>query len=350
MPVSGVMPAFDEEIMLTWTDEDFRSKEPAIFEKPHAYLAISGGADKGAYGAGLLVGWTKNGTRPEFTMVTGVSTGALIAPFAFLGSDYDKQLQDVFTHTSTKDILKERSFSDYITNDGITDSAPLKKLIAHYIDNDFVEAIARESKIGRQLSIGTVNLEAGRAVTWNISAIAMSEHPGKVDLIHSILLASASIPIEFSPVMIPVESNGKIYHEMHVDGGVGSQVFLYPEKMDWKKVIKRYKVTGKPEVYVIRNAFIDPGYQTIEHDLISITGRAIDLLIKNQSIGDIYKIYSLCKRDNLHFNLIYMPSTFKESSNEFFDPIYMTKLFKFAENMAIEGVPWKNKPPGFDVK
>ncbi len=340
-------PKFSMERFETYTDDDFRKHFKGIYGKPHNYLAISGGGPNGAFGAGLFVGWTASGTRPEFTMVTGISTGALTAPFAFLGSDYDDTLKEVYTTTSTKDILKERNILSAIFGDSMTDTTPLKALIAKHVTIDVVNAIAREHQGGRRLMVGTVNLDAGRSVIWNIGAIAASDHPAKLALIHDILRASAAIPVIFPPIDITVENNGIQYEELHVDGGTGSQVFVYPAAVDWKLITKKLKVQGKPKVFVIRNSFIGPDYNGINRKLMPIANRSIDSLIRTQGIGDLYQIWVLCERDGNDFNLAYIPAEFTEEPSEGFDPVYMGKLYELGYQMARKGYPWVNVPPGF---
>ena len=340
-------PKFSLEIFETYTDTDFRKHYSGIYEKAHSYLAISGGGPNGAFGAGLFAGWTASGTRPEFTMVTGISTGALTAPFAFLGSDYDDTLKEVYTTTSTKDILKERNIFSAIFGDSMTDTTPLKALIAKHVTIDIVNAIAREHQGGRRLMVGTVNLDAGRSVIWNIGAIAASDHPAKLALIHDILRASAAIPVIFPPIDITVENNGIQYEELHIDGGTGSQVFVYPAAVNWKRITKKLKVQGKPKVFVIRNSFIGPNYNGINRKLMPIANRSIDLLIRTQGIGDLYQIWVLCERDGNDFNLAYIPAEFTEEPSEGFDPVYMGKLYELGYQMARRGYPWIKAPPGF---
>ena len=332
-------PKFSIERFETYTDADFRKHFKGIYGKPHNYLAISGGGPNGAFGAGLFVGWTESGTRPEFTMVTGISTGALTAPFAFLGSDYDDTLKEVYTTTSTKDILKERNIFSAIFGDSMTDTTPLKALIAKHVTIDIVNAIAREHQGGRRLMVGTVNLDAGRSVIWNIGAIAASDHPAKLALIHDILRASAAIPVIFPPIDITVENNGIQYEELHVDGGTGSQVFVYPAAVNWKRITKKLKVQGKPKVFVIRNSFIGPDYNGINRRLMPIANRSIDTLIRTQGIGDLYQIWVLCERDGNDFNLAYIPAEFTEEPSEGFDPVYMGKLYELGYQMARKGYP-----------
>jgi predicted patatin/cPLA2 family phospholipase len=340
-------PTFATERFATFTEADFRREFPESYEKPHNYLAISGGGANGAYGAGLLVGWTATGERPEFNMVTGVSTGSLTAPFAFLGPDYDDELKTVYLTTTTSDIVIKRNVVDAAFGDSIADTTPLKELIAKYIDADMIDAIAREHEKGRRLFVGTVNLDAGRSVIWNIGAIAASDHPRKVELLQEVLRASAAIPVAFPPIIIPVEAEGQPFDEMHVDGGTGSQVFVYPAAADWRLVTQKLKVQGKPQVYVIRNSFLDPDYHGMKRNVLPIASRTIDSLIRTQGIGDLYQIYVLCERDGNDFNLAYIPSDFTEEPSEGFDPVYMGKLFEYGYQMALDGYPWQHTPPGF---
>lgn len=174
------------------------------------FLAISGGGDEGAFGAGLLVGWTDAGTRPEFQVVTGVSTGALIAPFAFLGTEYDRELREVYTTISSDDILSTRNVVAGVLKDALSDTTALWRLISRYVNEQMMAGIAREYAKGRLLLIGTTDLDAQRANIWNIGAIAASGHPGALDLIRKILRASSAIPGLFQPVLIDVELTGKI--------------------------------------------------------------------------------------------------------------------------------------------
>lgn len=273
-------PKFSEERFRQYTDAEFKMHFSGIYGEPHNYLAISGGGAQGAYGAGLLIGWTESGTRPKFTMVTGISTGALTAPFAFLGPEYDDEMKTVYTTTTTAQIAKERGLIKALFNDSIADTEPLKRLIAKYITDDVIAAIGREHRGGRRLFIGTVNLDAGRSVIWNIGAIAVSDYPDKADLIHSVMRASAAIPVAFPPIVIPVESEGRWFDEMHVDGGTGAQVFVYPAEANWSKITEKLKVKGKPKVFVIRNAFLDPDYQGVKRSVMPIASRSIDNLIR----------------------------------------------------------------------
>ncbi|HUS97414.1 MAG TPA: patatin-like phospholipase family protein, partial [Hyphomicrobiaceae bacterium] len=186
-------------------------------------LALSGGADNGAFGAGLLNAWTEMGTRPEFTIVTGVSTGALSAPFAFLGPDYDDELKQMYGGFPRERIFKLRSWVNILPNASVADTAPLAEVIERFVDEKLMAAVAREHRRGRRLLVQTSHLDAQRPVVWDLGAIAASGAPNAKDIFRKALIASASVPVAFPPVLFQIEVDGQIYDEMHVDGGVVSQ-------------------------------------------------------------------------------------------------------------------------------
>ncbi len=339
-------PPFADE-WFAKTREELAEEAPAMFGQPHHYLAISGGGPKGAFGAGLLAGWSAAGTRPEFQVVTGISTGALTAPFAYLGSDYDHVLEEMYTQYSTDDLVDKRSLLVALNSDAVASTEKLEALIAHFVDDEVLEALATEARKGRDLYIGTTNLDAQRPVLWRIHAIAMSGHPGALDLIRQIMLASASIPAAFPPVPIDVEAEGQLFDELHVDGGASSQVFLYPSAIDWARVLRHLDVPTEPTVYVIRNSFLDPIGVIVKRRIFPIAGRTISSLIRTQGIGDLYRIYALAQRDGLDFNLAYIPGDFTERPTEQFDKVWMRKLYQFAFEMGKSGYDWRSSPPDF---
>lgn len=327
---------------------ELKEMAPEIYGREHTYLAISGGGPDGAFGAGLLNGWTDTGARPQFTIVTGISTGALTAPLAFLGPEYDDELKEIYTAYTTADLVERRPWLAILTSDSVADTAPLRAKIAKYITPAVMEEIAAEHRKGRQLFIGTVNLDAGRPVIWNIGTIAASGAPGALDLIHDVMLASASIPGAFPPVRIDVVTpDGTRHQEMHVDGGTATQVFLYPLGLDWRLVLRKLEVPGKPRVYVIRNSKIASNYELVDAWLPAIAGRSISSLIRTQGIGDMYRMYFGAMRDGLDYNLAYVPDEFDVEFNEPFDPQYMRALYDLGYEMARDGYPWAKAPVGF---
>ena len=331
------------------TKQQLKAQYPSTYGKRHNYIAISGGGQRGAFGAGLLYGWSETGERPEFTMVTGVSTGALIAPFVFLGSEYDYVIKELYTSYSTLDIIKPRSTLNTLLGDAATDSTPLREKLEKYIDEKIMAAIAAEYKKGRVLDIVTTNLDAGRPVAWNIGRIAASESPDALQLIRDVMLASASLPAAFPPVMFDVEANGKRYDELHVDGGATSVLYLYPIGLDWKKLTDRLEVKGKPNVYIIRNGIWQSSWESVDRNTIAIALRSMDSLMSSAVLGDAYRIYLATQRDGINYNLAYMPESFDEEYNEPFDKAYMTKLFNLGHQMAKDGYKWHNKPPDFNI-
>lgn len=310
---------------------------------PAHYLAISGGGANGAYGAGLLCGWTAKGTRPEFKVVTGISTGALSAPFAFLGPKYDTQLKEVYTKTSTRDLILPRGILAALFSDALMDTTPMWRMSRKYFNKELMQEIAQEYARGRILLIGTTNLDSQRGVIWNIGAIAASGDPRALELFRQILIASAAIPAAFPPVMIDVEAEGLPYQEMHVDGGAMAQVFLYPPSFK----IDSSEIQRERRVYVIRNSRLDPSWADVQRRTIKIAMRAVDSLIQSQGIGDLYRMYLTSKRDNVDFNLAFIPAEFLQKPKEGFDPVYMGQLFDLAFHAARDGNPWTTTPPGY---
>jgi hypothetical protein len=344
-----VQPEFRVRVLEALNRKQARWAAEGIADNPPAgmALAISGGGANGAFGAGLMCGWTAKGDRPEFEIVTGISTGALIAPFAFLGSEYDPVLREVYTTISTSSILKKRGLLLALSSDALADSRPLWTLTRKYINQEMLDRIAVEYEKGRLLLIGTVNLDSRRSVVWDIGAIAASGHPQALDLVHSILIASAAIPAAFPPVMIDVKANGQSYQEMHVDGGCLNEVFLYPTSFTPMESRAPGTNVRERRVYVLRNSRVDPDWAAVERKTLSIAGRAIGALIHSQGLGDLDRMFMTARRDNMDFNLAHIPADFELVPAEPFDPVYMQQLFDVGYQMAANGYPWAKTPPGY---
>lgn len=308
-------------------------------------LALSGGGSYGAFGAGILVGWTASGTRPKFDVVTGVSTGALTAPFAFLGPKYDPALREVFTNSHTSDIAIMRPVRGLLGGSSLSSNAPLAKMIASYVNEAFLAEVAAEHQKGRRLLVGTTNLDAQRPVIWDMGEIASSGRPESLELFRTVLLASAAIPAAFPPSFIKVTAEGTSYEEMHVDGGTTREVFLVPTQMTTSAIDKRLNVRPIRRLYVIRNGYVSPQYKAVKPRTMSIAGRAVSTLIKNQGVGDLYRLYVFCKRNGIGYNLANIPDDIQDTSTDAFDPVFMTRLFDTGRQMALGGYPWQSAPP-----
>ena len=286
--------------------------------------------------------------RPTFKAVTGISTGALIAPFAFLGSDYDDVLKEVFTTIGPADVLAPRSFIAIIENDGMADNQPLWGLISKHIDAPLLAAVAEEHRKGRSLLIATTDLDARQPVIWNMGNIAESDAPGALNLFRSILLASAAIPGAFPPTMIRVEVDGQAYDEMHVDGGASAQVFLYPPSMASAMAALGAQVNRRGNVYVVRNSWLESEWNPADRRTIDIAGRAISSLIQTQGFGDLYRIFLTAQRDGFEFNLAFIGPEFTYPAHEQFDTAFMNALYDYGFKLGQDGYPWRKSPPGLE--
>ena len=309
-------------------------------------LALSGGADDGAFGAGLLVGWTARGTRPQFNVVTGISAGALIAPFAFLGADYDPQLRAIFSNTDGDDIYKTNILQGLTGGTALADSAPLAALIEKYVDAELMARLARERAKNRLLIIGTTNLDAQRPVYWDVGKIAQSGRPDAIQLIRKVLLASASIPGLFPPVNIRVTSGGKSYEEMHVDGGPTREVFFAPADFSFRALDKLVGRDVQRTLWVIRNGKLEPEYAPVDSNALAISQRSLETLTKYQGLGDLARMYQKARSEGIAFNLSSIPASFSAPRPQPFARDYMRTLFDAGYGLGKTGVSWAKVPPG----
>lgn len=329
--------------------EDFPIGQDGI--KVYPVLAISGGGANGAYGAGLLKGWSAEGSRPVFKVITGVSTGALIAPYAFLGSKYDADLEKLYTTMSTKDVMSSKGHFGALFGNSLANNRPLDKKIAGILNQDLLDKIATEHKHGRRLLVGTVNLDAQRFVIWDMGAIAAR---GDADLFRRVIIASAAIPVVFPPSIFHVKVDGKPYDEMHVDGGTLTQVFTTYKLLEGMQgAAKNLGIDPskvKAKLYILRNGYMSPNYKKVEDSLPSLADRCFDTIINAQGIGDVYRIYVFMKQRGSDYNLAFIPPDFKQESKEMFDPQDMKRLFDRGYQDAVKGYNWSKCPPGLTEK
>ena len=316
--------------------------------KRASLMALSGGGAQGAFGAGLLNGWSASGTRPQFKVVTGISTGALIAPFAFLGPNYDDELRQAYTTIETKDVARPSQplLSVLFGDQALADTAPLQKLVARYVTPALLNAVAREQAKGRRLLIGTTNLDAQRPVIWDMGAIAASGNPHALEIFRKVIVASASIPVAFPPVYFTVEADGESFEEMHVDGGVVAQVFLFGGDFSALEAARKAGGVRRPaDLYVIRNGTPNPAWRAVTPRVFPIAERTVDTLIKFNGLNDLLRLHAIAVRDGIHFHLATIPDLGSAKPTEPFDRQYMNRLYRLGYEMAKNGYPWRTQPP-----
>ncbi|WP_119008523.1 patatin-like phospholipase family protein [Vibrio superstes] len=305
-------------------------------------LVLSGGGERGSYGAGVLNGLYDNGKLPEFSLVTGVSTGALTAPFAFIGGEYIHKLKDAMLALNDHDMLDKRGFLWPAYSNSMVEGDKFYQFIVETYDDEMIEAIAQEYRKGKRLQIGTTHFDSGRQMVWNIGRIADSDIPNKSEIIHKVLMASSSIPGFFPPQYFTVYSNGKKYEEMHVDGGLSHQLFFNSYGFDLKEISAIYGVTETPNIYVIRNGYLKNNFKQVDDGILSLSERSVDNLIFSQTRGDLYKEAYITRKSNANTYASYIEEDFeyKPSDELFFDQVYMKKLYEYGYQKAKNNQLW----------
>jgi len=320
----------------------------------YALLALSGGGANGAFGAGFLNGWSGTGTRPVFKIVTGVSTGALMAPFAFIGTDYDQALREFYTTTRSRDIFVLGStfglLWQLLAGEALADTRPLQEMIARHVDEPLLKRVAEAHQRGRRLYVGTANLDAPRFVVWNMGLIAGSGRPDALELFRKVMLASASIPVAFPPVFFEVEltPGGPRYDEMHVDGGVGARVFINGGVFRGSVIRERGGLggAGREDIFVIHNGQLIPPPEPVQRLLSQIAARSIDASGRAAVLGDLFRIHGYAQREGGSFRWVTIPRDNVMTSEEVFDPVQMQLLYDLGLRMAASSDAWATQPPG----
>jgi len=307
-------------------------------------LAISAGGDRGAFAAGLLNGWSQTGTRPRFRVVTGVSVGALIAPFAFLGPRYDHVLREVTLSAGPGKFFRRRSSLSGLLGDGFASSEPLELLLATYVTAEVLQEIANEYRHGRDLYIMTTDLDAGGPVIWNMGAIAASDSPDALALFRQVMRASAAIPVVVSPVLINVTAAGRHFQELHVDGSVVHQVFLYPYSAPLPAPAAR-DAGPSCSAFIIMNTQFDSNSSPTPRRTLGIGERTMQTLTRVEASTDVDRIFAALQRQRIDFNLAYIDSDFQVAHPRDFDESYMRALYVYGQQQGSRDDPWHNMPP-----
>lgn len=313
----------------------FQGKTPVV-------LALSGGGPDGAFGAGLLTGWTARGDRPNFDIVTGASAGALMSPFAFLGSAYDDRMRQVFASGEMANFLQFQGVSG-LFGTGLFKTGPLKELIARHVDENVLAAVAQEYRNGRRLFIVTTNLDGQRTAIWDMGRIASSGNPRALELFRNVMEASASIPGIFSPVLIQAEAEGRSFSEMHVDGGITANVMVVPEAFLVTNTSAMPRGV-KPRIYVIINGKLGPNFEVVKPRTLQIAIRSFETSVRANTRNTLLASYEYVRRRGWNLRLAAMDDSYPEGPNQGFDEAYMRGLFEYGYQQGTSGGAWRDSP------
>jgi hypothetical protein len=348
MGISGVRTWGDAPLSVVRTQ--LANLGPLLTGQPISMLALSGGGEHGAFGAGLLSGWSESGQRPTFDIVTGVSTGALMSPFAFLGSAYDDRLKKLYTQMTFHSVFSGNPFLG-LFGQGLYSTAPLQRIVASQVDKKLLADIATAYRNGRRLFVITTNLDAQRPVLWNMGALAASGSPRALDLFRKVLVASASVAGAFDPVYIDAEANGHHFKEMHVDGGTAYPLFAVPVRLLAATSQGEEHSGGRGaghnggQIYIIINNNLDPDFAVTKPKTFNIAARAFNTLVKSSFYDTILNSYIFAKDEGYTFNLAYIPNSFGVKSVGLVDQKYMLALFDLGQAQGAKGGEWQHTPP-----
>lgn len=309
-------------------------------------LALSGGGAGGAFGAGALVGLTQSGARPTFHLVTGVSTGALIAPMAFLGPDWDPQLKEAFAGESAQQLLKRRAVA-FIFGAALYDGRRLVSLVDRFVTDELVSAVAREARKGRMLLVETTDLDKEEPVIWDMGAIAIRGGPEAKKLFRDVLVASASVPVLFPPVAIRVEDHGALFDELHVDGSTTTVLFIAPEMA--AVVPEAFEGASRINVYVVVNGQLGESPKSTRVNSVSILSRSVSANLRHNTRSAVALAFNVATNHNMTFKLTAIPDSYPYSGPLDFRAAAMRSLFDFAESCASRSLLWKAPEDTYEI-
>ncbi|MBN1689212.1 MAG: patatin-like phospholipase family protein [Candidatus Omnitrophica bacterium] len=318
--------------------------------KTYPVLIIGGGVSNSAYGIGLLKGWSDAGSRPVFKIVTGYSSGSLIALATFLGKEDEDRLADLFTSISTKDVVRTRNVFALLFKNSLYSSDLFAKKIDDIVDENLLAKVAQEHRKGRRLYVGTTDLDAQEFVIWDMGALASKGGPDSVKMFRKIILASCSFSSTLPPVFFQVEAGGRRYDEMHADGGVIGGIFYVYHLMEGagsEVPFSGIDLKGfRTQLYILNLCYMSPHSRQVEDNLTAIISRTIETNGASKMAGDTYRVYAYAKERGWDYNLAYIPEDFTPHQKEMFDRQEMKRLFKRGYDDAIKGYQWHKAPPG----
>jgi len=339
----------DSFIQSLQTKRDLHQQAGGTGKIPYRALTLSGGGSRGAYGAGVLSGWTVRGDRPQFDVVTGISTGALMATHAFLGPEFDDDIL-IYKTISNDDVFRKRSTLEMLRGTSALDTAPLRETLLSIINDETLDLVAAENRKGRRLFIGTTNLDANTFVIWDMGEIAASDRPDRLKRYIDVVLASASFPIAFPPVYLDVHSDAGAYTEMHTDGGVRESAFFFDFDLI-KEVRRDMEAAGfsesefKQELYLLNNGSIASTrartYKPVAGTIGAIADASVSALLTKVMQGSVYRLWVMAMVHGADFHFSFVPPDFEFTSGSLtFDPVEQTALFERGYQQALDGTAW----------
>ena len=323
-----------EELPIAGVAEQARAMRPG---QPFNILALSGGGADGAFGAGALVGLAQSGARPAFSVVTGVSAGALIAPYAFLGPEWDRQLADAYTSGRAENLLQPRGLG-VIFGSSAYRGSPLKRLVEHYLTDELVLALAREAATGRLLLVATTNVDTGETVVWDLGSIAMNGGERAKALLRDVLVASASVPGLFPPVIIRVHERGRLFDEAHVDG-TATAPFVVPAGLAQQP--RGFDPAPRATaVYVIVDGRLSEEPQPVQLRFRAILSRSISAGLTHMMRTTLELTATSTELQGAHFEYAAIPAAYGNLAPFDFSPSTMRTLFQYGYDCAHTGRLW----------
>jgi len=341
---AGTSRVLDIDGLRRYADEPVKkfSFEKDTSTATKSYLALSGGGADGAYGVGVLNGLSAAGTRPAFSVVSGVSTGGLIAPFAFLGRQYDDTLRELYTSGIAESLLDDPSVMRVLFGSGLFCNTRLRELVARYVGPEILAQVARENARGRKLLVVTTDLDTQRTSIWDMGRIAAVGTPEALKLFRDVMAASASIPLVFPPILIEAEGQGHRFQEMHVDGGVTAPVLTLPEAMLFQG---RLPGNATMDIYILVNKKIERNFELVSNGTIDVASRSLSSMTQSQTRSIIFSTYDFAKRNHLGFHLSYIARDYPAPPSEGFDTAYMRALYQYGYEKATSGQAWTSTLP-----
>jgi len=333
---AAIVPGMPDARFWADSDTDFKNALPG---KPGPWLVLSSGGADGAFGAGLLNGLSAAGKRPDYTVVTGVSTGSMIAPLVFAGQKYDDALRDAYTKITAADVFEAGGSAE-----SFVDSWPLKDLIAKFVTPALIADVAAQHRRGRRLFVVTSNLDAERSAVWNMGAIATHGGDDALKLFRTVLLASSAVPGGFPPVLIDVEASGKHFQELHADGGLGGQFFVAPAAL--MAATSDYHLPATA-LYVVINTGLKRYFQVVDRFVPSILTQVVGMAVPVDTRLMMDRAYVVAQRSGVPYNVATIPVSFNAPSRGAFDPDYMGALYKVGFEQGRSEAPFSATPPPY---